>query len=176
MVVKRLGQTLRRLFNGRQEPPQGDFQELKLKFREFKYLLRANNEVLALIAEVETADKPARWSGLHPRATSCFLQGLQDDPTGRLSEDRYPRLVPAFDLSPSQPTTCCPRRGRGTGAAPVGRGPRPEPRWAPRPPRPRTERPPGLRRLRHHHRLGFHAPRVWTGGRQAVMLLEEALT
>ncbi|MBI5523205.1 MAG: phosphoenolpyruvate synthase [Desulfarculus sp.] len=102
MVVKRLGQTLRRLLNGRPEPQRGDFQDLKLKFREFKYLLRANNEVLALIAEVETRAAEGGSVGLdfirsrYIAASSKVYKMIRH--LARLSGDRYPGLVPAFDL------------------------------------------------------------------------------
>ena len=101
-MVKRLGQTLRRLMGGRQEAPEGDFQDLKLKFREFKYLLRANNEVLALIAEVETRADEAGSVGLdfirsrYIAASSKVYKMIRH--LARLSGDRYPGLVPAFDL------------------------------------------------------------------------------
>ncbi|MFH1034441.1 MAG: PEP/pyruvate-binding domain-containing protein [Pseudomonadota bacterium] len=100
-MVKRLGQTLRRLFNGRTEAPRGDFQDLKLQFREFKYLLRANNEVLAIIAEIETRADEAGAVGLdfirsrYIAASSKVYKMIRH--LARLSGDRYPGLVPAFD-------------------------------------------------------------------------------
>jgi pyruvate,water dikinase len=90
------------LFNGRAEQPRGDFQDLKLKFREFKYLLRANNEVLAIIAEIETRAEEAGSVGLdfirsrYIAASSKVYKMIRH--LGKLSGDRYPGLVPAFDL------------------------------------------------------------------------------
>ncbi|MBU4277456.1 MAG: hypothetical protein KKC30_12000 [Proteobacteria bacterium] len=52
-MVKRLGKILHRLRNGNGGGGNRAHKDLKLRFREFKYLLRANNEVLAIIAEIE---------------------------------------------------------------------------------------------------------------------------
>ncbi|MCB2193946.1 MAG: pyruvate, phosphate dikinase, partial [Deltaproteobacteria bacterium] len=52
-MVKRLGKILHRLRGSNGGGGKRAHGDLKLRFREFKYLLRANNEVLAIIAEIE---------------------------------------------------------------------------------------------------------------------------
>lgn len=100
-MVKKLGQALRRWFNGPAETPRGDFQDLKLKFREFKYLLRANNEVLAIIAEIETQAGEAGAVGLdfirsrYIAASAKVFKMIRH--LARLSGDRYPGLAVSFD-------------------------------------------------------------------------------
>ncbi len=99
-MVKRLGQSLRRLMGG-QPGIKPDFQELKLKFREFKYLLRANNEVLALIADIETRLADGGGVGLdflrsrYIAVSSKVYKMVRH--LARLSGDRYPGLLAAFD-------------------------------------------------------------------------------
>ena len=50
--------------NGAKAPAGNRSGELKLRFREFKYLLRANNEVLAIIADIQTHLKNGELVGL----------------------------------------------------------------------------------------------------------------
>ncbi len=102
MVVKRLGQTLRRMVGGGKQPlGSADFQDLRLKFREFKYLLRANNEVLSIIAEIETRleEGGVGLDFIHSRyiAASAKVYKMIRH-LNRISSDRYTGLLPSFDL------------------------------------------------------------------------------
>jgi pyruvate,water dikinase len=102
MVVKRLGQTLRRMVGGGKKPPEGPkFQDLRLKFHEFKYLLRANNEVLTIIAEIETRldEGGVGLDFIHSRyitASAKVYKMIRH--LNRISGDRYKALLPSFDL------------------------------------------------------------------------------
>lgn len=95
-----LGARLGRLLRGRQ-PTSADFQDLKLRFREFKYLLRANNEVLAIIAEIENRLLDGGAMGLdfirsrYIAASAKVYKMIRH--LDRLSGDRYPGLLNAFD-------------------------------------------------------------------------------
>ncbi|MFZ5584387.1 MAG: PEP/pyruvate-binding domain-containing protein [Thermodesulfobacteriota bacterium] len=98
--MRKLAERLGRLFGGRQ-PASADFQDLKLRFREFKYLLRANNEVLAIIAEIEGRLMDGGAVGLdfirsrYIAASAKVYKMIRH--LGRLSGDRYPGLLTAFD-------------------------------------------------------------------------------
>lgn len=95
-----LGARLGRLFRSR-PPASADFQDLKLRFREFKYLLRANNEVLAIIAEIENRLLDGGALGLdfirsrYIAASAKVYKMIRH--LARLSGDRYPGLLAAFD-------------------------------------------------------------------------------
>ncbi len=102
MVVKNIGRTLRQLWSGAQRKPQGpDFQDLKLKFREFKYLLRANNEVLTVIAEIET-HLEGGGVGLdfirsrYIMASAKVYKMIRH--LNRISSDRYQALLSSFEV------------------------------------------------------------------------------
>ncbi|MFH1058470.1 MAG: PEP/pyruvate-binding domain-containing protein [Pseudomonadota bacterium] len=99
--MRKLAERLGRLLGGR-PPASADFQDLKLRFREFKYLLRANNEVLAIIAEIENRLLDGGAVGLdfirsrYIAASAKVYKMVRH--LGRLSGDRYPGLLTAFDV------------------------------------------------------------------------------
>ncbi len=88
--------------NNGQAPAGPDYQQLKLNFREFKYLLRANNEVLSIIAEIETRMDQGLSMGLdflrsrYIAASAKVFKMIRH--LGNISGGRYRELYPAFDL------------------------------------------------------------------------------
>ncbi len=101
-MVKRLGKLLNRLgLNGNGGgADKGAHGDLKLRFREFKYLLRANNEVLAIIAEIEQQLAEGGQVGLdflrsrYIAASAKVYKMIRH--LNYISGGRYPQLENAF--------------------------------------------------------------------------------
>lgn len=99
-MVKRLGKILHRLRNGNGGGDKGAHKDLKLRFREFKYLLRANNEVLAIIAEIEQQLAEGGQVGLdflrsrYIAASAKVYKMIRH--LNYISAGRYPLLEEAF--------------------------------------------------------------------------------
>ncbi|MCF8034903.1 MAG: hypothetical protein K9K66_17100 [Desulfarculaceae bacterium] len=99
-MVKRLSKLLGRAGSGKKQG-SGAPGELKLRFREFKYLLRANNEVLAIIAEIEQQLGGSGQVGLdflrsrYIAASAKVYKMIRHLNT--ISGGRYPLLMPVFN-------------------------------------------------------------------------------
>jgi len=99
-MVKRLGKILHRLRNGNGGGGSRAHKDLKLRFREFKYLLRANNEVLAIIAEIEQQLAQGGQVGLdflrsrYIAASAKVYKMIRH--LNHISAGRYPLLEEAF--------------------------------------------------------------------------------
>ncbi|MBU1276405.1 MAG: pyruvate, phosphate dikinase [Proteobacteria bacterium] len=100
-MVKRLSKFLNRLGrNGNGAPDKTLHGDLKLRFREFKYLLRANNEVLAIIAEIEQQLAEGGQVGLdflrsrYIAASAKVYKMIRH--LNHISGGRYPQLEGAF--------------------------------------------------------------------------------
>lgn len=99
-MVKRLGKILNRLVNGNGAQGKALQGDLKLRFREFKYLLRANNEVLAIIAEIEQQLAEGGQVGLdflrsrYIAASAKVYKMIRH--LNYISGGRYPQLEDAF--------------------------------------------------------------------------------
>lgn len=93
---------IKRLVKGQGSSPSGRrLEDIKLRYREFKYLLRANNELLNIIAEIESQMDSAAATGLDfissryiSASAKVFKMILH---INRISGDRYRGLHHAFD-------------------------------------------------------------------------------
>ncbi len=98
-MVKRLARLLGRR-NG-SSPEENPPSQLKLRFREFKYLLRANNEVLGIIAEIEQQLGQGSQVGLdflrsrYIAASAKVYKMIRH--LGSISGGRYPLLMTVFN-------------------------------------------------------------------------------
>ncbi|MEW6266406.1 MAG: PEP/pyruvate-binding domain-containing protein [Thermodesulfobacteriota bacterium] len=101
MAIK-IGQAIKRFIYGRKSVPgAAGIENLKLRYREFKYLLRANNEVLAIIADIENQLLSGAAVGLD-YLTSRYISASAKVykmilHLNRIAGDRYPGLMGAFD-------------------------------------------------------------------------------
>jgi pyruvate,water dikinase len=99
--VKKLGGNLRRIIGGKKISASSNFRELQTKFNEFKYLLRANNEALTIIAEVEARLKKGGGgveflSSRYIAASAKVYKMIRH--LNQISGNRYAALLPSFNL------------------------------------------------------------------------------
>ncbi|MCB2227061.1 MAG: hypothetical protein KQH53_10325 [Desulfarculaceae bacterium] len=100
-MVKRLSRLLGRGGGHKKGADQTPPGELKLRFREFKYLLRANNEVLAIIAEIEQQLGEGGQVGLdflrsrYIAASAKVYKMIRH--LNSISGGRYQTLMPVFN-------------------------------------------------------------------------------
>jgi len=99
-----MAEVLRRFFGrnrDRGKPRGGDHRDLKLRFREFKYLLRANNEVLNIIAELEQQMERDGQVGIdflrsrYIAASAKVYKMIRH--LDNISGGRYPQLLTVFN-------------------------------------------------------------------------------
>lgn len=89
------------LNRGQPAKKDGDLNELKYRYSEFKYLLRANNDVLSLIAEIESRLTAGDVLGTHyllPRYAAASAKVYKMIlHLNRISGGAYPKLSTAFE-------------------------------------------------------------------------------